>query len=146
MFITQEADYAVRIVYSLAKHGTRCDARTLSEEMCVSLRFALKILGKLSGAGVVNSFKGNRGGYELAKTAEETTLKDVLNAVDGPYLMSRCLCEGECNRDAYKCCPFQSTYSRISHMVNEELEKATFAQMLAEEAESEVNKSKLKQR
>ena len=45
MYITQETDYAIRIVYCLAKSGARRDARSISEEMCISLRFALKILG-----------------------------------------------------------------------------------------------------
>ena len=45
MYITQETDYAVRIVYCLARCGQRRDARSISEEMCVTLRFSLKILG-----------------------------------------------------------------------------------------------------
>ena len=85
MHITQESDYAVRIVYCLAKCGTRRDARGISEEMCVTLRFSLKILGKLVSSGIVESYKGNRGGYELARPASEITLKDVIDAVEGPY-------------------------------------------------------------
>ena len=73
MHITQESDYAVRIVYCLAKCGTRRDARGISEEMCVTLRFSLKILGKLVSSGIVESYKGNRGGYELARPASEIT-------------------------------------------------------------------------
>ena len=80
MHITQESDYAVRIVYCLAKCGTRRDARGISEEMCVTLRFSLKILGKLVSSGIVESYKGNRGGYELARPASEITLKDVIDA------------------------------------------------------------------
>ena len=45
MYLTQETDYAIRIVYCLAKRGVRRDARSISEEMCVSLRYALNILG-----------------------------------------------------------------------------------------------------
>ncbi len=71
MYITQETDYAIRIVYCLAKSGARRDARSISEEMCISLRFALKILGKLAQGGLVSSFKGNRGGYELARKGVE---------------------------------------------------------------------------
>ncbi len=52
MHITQESDYAMRIVYCLAKCGGRRDARSISEEMCVTLRFSLKILGKLVAAGL----------------------------------------------------------------------------------------------
>ena len=113
MHITQESDYAVRIVYCLAKCGTRRDARGISEEMCVTLRFSLKILGKLVSSGIVESYKGNRGGYELARPASEITLKDVIDAVEGPYRLSRCVGEGgagECNRGASGCCTFQKVF------------------------------------
>ena len=62
MHITQESDYAIRIIYCLAKNQKRMDARSISQEMSVSLRFSLKILGKLVASGLVASFKGNRGG------------------------------------------------------------------------------------
>ena len=68
MHITQEADYAVRIVYCLAREARRMDARTISEQMAISLRFSLKILGKLAQSGLVVSYKGNRGGRWKART------------------------------------------------------------------------------
>ena len=52
MHLTQETDYAMRIVFCLAKNGRRMDAASISEAMCVTLRFSLKILGKLAGAGL----------------------------------------------------------------------------------------------
>ena len=101
MYITQETDYAIRIVYCLAKSGVRRDARSISEEMCISLRFALKILGKLAQGGLVSSFKGNRGGYELARSAKDISLKDVIDVVEGPWRMTRCADDASaCNRSA----------------------------------------------
>ena len=46
MHMTLEADYAVRIVEFLAAANQKVDARTISEETHVPLRFALKILRK----------------------------------------------------------------------------------------------------
>ena len=65
-----------------------------------------------------NSYKGNRGGYELARPASEITLKDVIDAVEGPYRLSRCVGEGgagECNRGASGCCTFQKVFHDISN-------------------------------
>lgn len=136
MYITQETDYAVRIVHCLAKAGVRRDARSISEEVDVTLRFSLKILGKLSGAGIVNSFKGNRGGYELARPADKVTLKDVFAAVEGPYAMSRCVREGEdCNCINHGSCTFQNVYNRISDNINEQLDEITFEKLMEEERE-----------
>ena len=58
MHITLEADYAVRIVYCLAAAGKRMDAKAISDDTAVTLRFSLKILRKLVAGGIVRSFKG----------------------------------------------------------------------------------------
>ena len=133
MHLTQETDYAMRIIYCLAKSGRRMDASSISEEMRISLRFSLKILGKLAGAGLVNSYKGMRGGYELARPADQITLKQVLDVIEGhAYAISRCLCEGEdCNRGLSGCCVFQNLWAQITSEVNQTLSGITFADMLA---------------
>lgn len=134
MHITQEADYAVRIVYCLAKEARRMDARTISEQMAISLRFSLKILGKLAQSGLVVSYKGNRGGYELSRPAAQITLRQVIEAVEGPYRLSRCLGEdaGECSRGASGCCAFQRVFGRISGTINRELEAVNFEMLLGD--------------
>ena len=121
MHITQESDYAVRIVYCLAREARRMDARTISEQMAISLRF---------------SHKGNRGGYELSRPAAQITLRQVIEAVEGPYRLSRCLGEdaGECSRGASGCCAFQRVFGRISGTINRELEAVNF-EMLLRDAE-----------
>lgn len=133
MYITQESDYAMRIVHCLAKAGTRRDARSISDEVAVTLRFSLKILGKLSSAGIVNSFKGNKGGYELARPPVEISLLDVLRAVEGSYALSRCLHECECNQGLHGSCAFQSAFARISSSINQQLAQENFQKLLEEE-------------
>lgn len=135
MYITQESDYAVRIVYCLSKCGCRRDARTISEEMCVSLRFSLKILGKLVNSGIVASYKGNRGGYELARAPQEISLLDVITAVEGPYRLSRCIGEegaSGCNRGAVDCCVFRAVFDDISREINTRIASVNFADLLAQ--------------
>ena len=105
--------------------------------MCVTLRFSLKILGKLVSSGIVESYKGNRGGYELARPASEITLKDVIDAVEGPYRLSRCVGEGgagECNRGASGCCTFQKVFHDISKSINEQLAAVNFQMLLEDPA------------
>ena len=139
MHITQESDYAVRILYCLARTGRRMGAKEVSEKMSVPLRFALKITGKLVSEGLVCSFKGNRGGYELARPAAEITLLDAISAVEGPYQLSRCLCDSTspegcaCSRGAWGICTFQHEFDRISQIVNRELAAVSFADLLAKE-------------
>ena len=91
MRITLESDYALRIISALAMHEDRVDAKTLSDEISVTQRFTLKILHKLVGSNFVKSYKGVRGGYKLNLPPESITLKSVIELIDGPIFISRCL-------------------------------------------------------
>jgi Rrf2 family protein len=128
MHITLEADYAIRIVDLLAHQEERADAKKISEGTEVTLRFALKILHKLVAGGIVKSYKGAKGGYILAKSAEQITLREVIEAVEGPYQLSRCLKEGNtCSRNTAGCsCRFQPAFDDISSIVRAKLEAITF--------------------
>ncbi len=138
MHITQETDYAVRITYFLAQELCRKDARTISENVHVSLRFSLKILRKLVSGGVVKSFKGNSGGYEIARKPCEITLLDVITAVEGPYKFSRCVGDNddtECSRGRICDCIFRDVYGEISKDINDKISKITFDELLKRECE-----------
>ena len=137
MHITLEADYAVRIVHCLAAaKGQRQEAKTISECTGVTLRFSLKILRKLVAGGLVNSFKGTRGGYELGVSPEELTLYDVLTTVEGPYALSRCvLPDYECSHSqegSCRCCEckFNAIYDEISQMVRDKLASVKFSDLV----------------
>lgn len=96
MHLTLEADYAVRIVDKLAIENKKIDAHTISEQTNVPLRFALKILRKLVASGAVKSYKGAHGGYMIAKDPKDITLREVIEAVEGPFMISRCQQDDYC--------------------------------------------------
>lgn len=131
MHITLETDYAIRIVRCLCRNRVRMDAKKISAEANVTLRFSLKILGKLVGGGVVKSFKGTQGGYELAREPEQITMLEVLTAVEGPFAFSRCLEEGyECTSGEGGCCKVHRLFGEVTDLVKERLSKATFDQFI----------------
>lgn len=125
MHMTLEADYAVRIVEFLAEQGCKTDAHTIAEQTRVPLRFALKILRTLVSQDIIVSYKGAKGGYQLAHPAEEITLRQVVEAVEGPYVLNRC------QHDEYTCghtaCRFHHVYNEISQLVREKLESVNFS-------------------
>lgn len=140
MHITLETDYAIRIVDMLAKESLKedtgfrscVDAGTISEKVDVPLRFALKILRKLVGGGVVKSYKGVYGGYRLNKPLNETSLYDVISIVEGEYQFSRCLSEEyscNCSSDGLPC-NYRHTFANVSEMVKEYLTKQTFDKLI----------------
>ncbi len=127
MHITLESDYAVRIVSCLVKEKNRLDAKTISDKTNVTLRFALKILRKLVASGIVKSFKGTQGGYELAKMPNEISLKEVIETVEGTYCLSRCLHEDyPCSRGKSGTCCYQKAFNEISEIVQSKLSSYTF--------------------
>ncbi len=127
MYITLESDYAVRIISCLANRGKRLDAKTISDETCVTIRFSLKILRKLVAAGLVISFKGTQGGYELARTSDKISLKEVIEAVEGTYMLNRCLeTNYACSRTFKGECKYKQAFSEITDYVNAKLESYTF--------------------
>lgn len=131
MHITQESDYAVRIVYCLAGAHERRDAKTISASAGVTLRFSLKILGKLVQSEIVKSYKGAKGGYELARKPSEINLKQVIEAIEGSYSLVKCIDpDFECDQNPHGLCKFKHEFERITTQTNGELEKVTFDQFL----------------
>jgi len=99
MFFTRECDYAIRVVRDLANQEMK-PVKTICEREKIPHPFAYKILKKLEHAGIVNSYRGAVGGYQLAKPPESITLFDIVNAVDDSLLINECLQKGYvCSRD-----------------------------------------------
>ena len=91
MRITHEADYAIRVTYCLALAGEKQCAKDISEVTGVTLRFALKILRKLTQSGITKSYKGVAGGYELNHSPSEISLGAIIECIDGPIAINHCL-------------------------------------------------------
>lgn len=101
MKLTQEIDYAFRIIAHLAANeGQVVGAPAIAEAMGVPSRFTLRILRKLNIAGLTKSRRGAKGGYSLNRPAESISLYDIILAIDGPIELSRCMHAGDpyCNR------------------------------------------------
>lgn len=130
---TQETDYAFRTILYLSQNGqgVRVNAQTISEEVKIPHRFLLKFLQKLKQAGLVESFMGVHGGYALAKDPYKISLLDVVEAVDGPVAINRCLINPElCNRKGTSYCPVHSELNIIQEKFTHDLRSVTFGAML----------------
>lgn len=125
MVMTLESDYAVRIVEILAESNQKIDAHSISDRTGVPLRFALKILRKLVASGLIVSYKGAHGGYRLAREPVNITLREVIESVEGPYMLNRCQ-QGKycCTHTAS--CRFHEIYDEISTLVRTKLDSYNF--------------------
>src|ERR671918_729739 len=86
MRITAKADYAVRAALELAaaEDGFPVKGELLADAQDIPLQFLEHILLELKHARIVRAKRGSRGGYWLARPADEITLADVIRAVEGP--------------------------------------------------------------
>ena len=93
MKITQESDYAIKIVLYLSKldKGEIANAREISEAEKMSMKFALKILRRLCKVKLVESFRGIKGGYKLKKSADDISLRSVIEVIQGDLFINTSL-------------------------------------------------------
>jgi Rrf2 family protein len=92
MRLTHLADYAVVLMTAAARRpaAARLSATELSAETGVPLPTAQKLMGTLAGSGLLSSVRGAGGGFTLAKPAEDISLADIVEAVEGPIAMTVC--------------------------------------------------------
>ena len=135
MRITLESDYALRIVSTLAECDAVVDANMLAEKTSVTLRFTLKILHKLVQGNLVSSFKGAKGGYKLKVSPDTITLKDVIELIDGPIAIARCLGNGEtCSMNSDKtACIYHHIFDKISFDLASKLQSITISDVLSKQ-------------
>ena len=84
MRTTAKADYAVRAAIELAAVGGLVNAEQIADAQGIPLNFLENILRDLRRAGIVESRRGQAGGYALARGADEISVADVIRAVEGP--------------------------------------------------------------
>src|SRR5438128_4173354 len=87
MRLTRASSYALHAVVFMAaqKHQNKPVAsHHIARARGVPERFLLKVLKPLVSARVLHSIKGPNGGYRLARSANEISMLEVIEAVDGP--------------------------------------------------------------
>jgi Rrf2 family protein len=130
MQITRQADYAVRAILYLTQLGPAQKAATsqIAEMQEIPLSFLAKIVAQLSLAGLLETTRGAHGGVMLARSPEEISLLEVVEAIDGPIQLNQCVMED------YDCsmamCPVRSVWCEAQADLVSRLEKTNFAQFI----------------
>lgn len=94
--LTNEGEYAVRLMVYLAGRDRNqlVSAREIADSQKIPQRFLRTIVSQFAKLGFINSFQGNGGGVRLAEGAENKTLLEVIEAVEGPIYLNVCM-QGE---------------------------------------------------
>jgi len=104
MRLSNLADYAVITMQAAASHcgGERTSASALADETGLPRPTVQKVVSKLTGAGLLRSIRGARGGLQLARPAAAITVADMVEAVEGPITLTSCVHDGACDH-SYRC-------------------------------------------
>jgi Rrf2 family protein len=132
MQITRQADYALRAMIFLdqMEPNQRAATSQIAEEQHIPPSFLAKIISQLSIAGLIHTSRGARGGVSLARSPEEITILEVVEAIDGPIALN------ECTQSPGACpfgedCPLRSLWCETQNKLVERLKTTTFAQFLS---------------
>ena len=134
MQLTRQADYAIRALLHLSaqEKGSVVQTKEIASHQEIPEKYLPTIMRTLARAGLVRTLRGNQGGVLLARQPDNINLREVIEAIEEPILLNRCLREqGECSRD--DCCPVYPVWDRIQQSLVERLETTTFADLLMDD-------------
>lgn len=128
--ISKTCQYALRaIIYIAQKNGSKfIPVKEIAAENNISHFFLGKIMTPLSRKGLIVSYKGPNGGVKLAKPADEITLLDIVEAVDGIDFKTECFLGLECRDD--KSCVVHKSWKEVKEKYIDMLSNNTIAKIL----------------
>ncbi len=131
MIFTTTTEYAIRGLAELC--GRSPDGKCMMlDELVVGTTlprdFLAKVFQRLVKSGLLKSAKGRGGGFTLGKPAHEITLKDIVEAIDGPIHLDRCAVGLDKCNDTQPC-PQHDLYRPIRQRLKDYLATTTVADL-----------------
>jgi len=130
MLVTRKTDYAVRCILYLAQEDDLiANVAEVSRAVHIPKTFLAKIFQKLAKAGLVESILGMNGGFRLAKKPADTSLLDVMTAIQGPVGINVCAVNSKkCGRSST--CSVHPVWVELRKEVNQRLQEQTIAHLI----------------
>jgi FeS assembly SUF system regulator len=128
--VTKLADYGIVMLTYFATHsGSTFNARDVAKVVRLPLPVVSKVLKLLSRHGLLASQRGIKGGYGLARAAQDITVAEIIRALEGPIAVTECSdsLHGDC--DLQVGCPVRTNWHLINRAIHDALEKITLAEM-----------------
>ena len=127
-------------VLALLPAGKGLSVDALADFFEVPSAYLAKQMQLLRRAGIVQSVRGKRGGYRLAKPVDAITLLDIVRAIEGPMPAFRCTeirQNGPCGlkpKDCKRPCEVASAFSKAEDAYAQALQSQTIASVMQEAA------------
>ena len=130
MELTRKGEYAIRGILYLAQQppGKVSLMSDIADATDAPQTFLAKIFQSFAKLGIVNSYRGTGGGFVLARPAAKITLREVVEAVEGPIVPNRCLLnDNTCERGRE--CNVHPVWGEVQARVVEILDSVTIEQL-----------------
>lgn len=124
MIFSVATGYALQALAALPEDGTFCLAKDLAAYLDLPAPFLAKILQNLARHGLLESVRGPKGGFRLAKPAKSITVEEVVYALEGRHALERCVM-GFASCDPDHPCPLHDAWLALKNQMEETLSKVT---------------------
>ncbi|MCK5128875.1 MAG: RrF2 family transcriptional regulator [Clostridiales bacterium] len=134
MRVSTRARYGINAVFELAKNyqGEPIAIKTISERQKIPMQYLEQLIVKLRKAGIVNSLRGAKGGYTIAKKPKDITAWDVIACLEGAFAPIHCKRYEEEGCDHEDDCAGQHIWTKVNSSVMQAVENITFADLIKE--------------
>jgi Rrf2 family protein len=103
--------------------------KQISQREEISEKYLWQLINPLKSVGLIRATRGAHGGYVLAKTPSEITVKDILQVVEGSLCIVECVEKpSTCSRSTF--CVARDLWGEASKALSEKLEETTLADLL----------------
>lgn len=133
MKISTKGRYGLQALLDLAIYGQNdyISLKSVAERQGMSDNYLEQLFASLKKNRLVESTRGAQGGYRLSKDASEITVKQVLNALEGPLALVDCIIEGnEHDCDRYECCVTRVLWQKIMDKLDEVTDSVSLADLV----------------
>jgi len=124
-------DYAIVLLALLAteEDGAPHNARAVAARAHLPFPVVSKILKALARAGLLVSHRGAKGGYVLARPAEEISVAEAIRAMEGPIALTECAAgPGHCQQEST--CTIRTPWQRVNELITEHLERVPLSELI----------------
>ena len=132
MWISTKAQYGMRALVEVALGGDDpTSLKTVAERQNLSHQYLEQIFAVLRRAGIVESIRGARGGYRVARSLDEVPALEVVELLEGSVAPVTCIDdEGACQRVGH--CSTEILWRRVDAAVREVLGSISLADLVAQ--------------
>jgi len=133
--ISKLTDYGIVLLAHFAREepGATRNAREMAEETTLPFPVVSKMLKTLAGAELLESHRGAKGGYCLARSPAKLSVAEIIQALEGPIAVMECTVgPGHCEQESN--CQISEPWQRINRAIQETLERVTLDELASRPA------------